>query len=80
MALPSFLASDPDERVVRHGWQVWVIWGVIGGALLLVDRGSGTLSFGLVLTAPFWALWLLWPMYRGLRRWATWQAASAWGE
>jgi len=80
MARPSFLASDPDERVVRHGWRIWVIWGVIGGALLLVDRGSGTLSFALVLTAPFWALWLLWPMYRGLRRWATWQAESAWTE
>jgi hypothetical protein len=80
MARPSFLASDPDERVVRHGWRIWLIWGVIGGALLLADRRSGTLSFGLVLTAPFWGLWLLWPAYRGFRRWATWQAESAWGE
>lgn len=78
--LPSFLATDPDERVVRWGWMLWVLWGVIGGGLLLADRKSGTLGFALVLTAPFWGLWLLWPLYRGLRAWAAWQTEGAWGE
>ena len=80
MTRTSFLATDPDERVVRWGWRLWVLWGVIGGGLMLADSKSGTLGFALVLTAPFWALWLLWPLYRGLRVWANWQAESAWGD
>jgi hypothetical protein len=78
--VPNFLASDPDERVVRYGWQIWILWGVIGGALLLIDRQYVGLSFALVLTAPFWGVWLLWPLYRGFRRLLTWRAEAAWGE
>lgn len=74
--VPTFLASDPDARIVGHGWRLWLLWGVIGGGLLLIERGS--LAFALVLTAPFWGLWLLWPVYRGLRRWLHWQAESVW--
>lgn len=80
MAPLSFLATDPDERVVRWGWTLWLLWGVIGGALVLADSKSGTLGFALVLTAPFWASWLLWPLYRGLRVWISWQAEGAWGD
>jgi hypothetical protein len=78
--VPSFLATDPDERVVRWGWMLWVLWGVIGGGLLLADRKSGALGFALVLTAPFWGVWLLWPLYRGLRVWASWLAEGAWSD
>ncbi len=64
----SWLEQDPDERVVRWGWMLWVAWGVIGGALLLSDVKAGTGALSLVLVAPFWGMWLLWPTYRLLAR------------
>ena len=77
MTRQSWLERDPDERIVRWGWTIWLAWGVIGGALWLDDirAGAGTLS--LVLVAPFWAAWLLWPTYRGLRVWWRWQYDAA---
>lgn len=74
----SLLSADPDERIVRWGWIVWIAWGVIGAALLIDDAKAGTLSFSLVLSAPFWALWLLWPLYRLARVWWRWQRESSW--
>jgi hypothetical protein len=60
----SFLAEDPDERIIRWGWVFWIAWLAVGGALLLGDYRSGVLGIGAVLAAPFWALWLLWVVYR----------------
>jgi hypothetical protein len=60
----SFLAQDPDERIVRWGWVFWIAWLAVGGALLLGDYRSGVVGLGAVLAAPFWALWLLWLVYR----------------
>ncbi|HTN49677.1 MAG TPA: hypothetical protein VMK32_09620, partial [Burkholderiaceae bacterium] len=63
----SFLARDPDERTLRWGWVFWFSWLAVGGALLLGDFRGGVPAIGLVLATPFWALWLLWVLYRGLR-------------
>ena len=63
----SFLSRDPDERVVRWGWVFWFAWLGVGGALLLGDYRGSVLGIGLVLSAPFWAVWLMWPLYRGAR-------------
>ena len=76
----SWLEQDPDERVVRWGWTLWVAWGVIGGALFLNDVKGGTGALSLVLVAPFWGMWLLWPTYRFLRSWWRWQYGGVWAE
>ena len=76
----SWLERDPDERIVRWGWMLWVAWGVIGGALLLTDVRAGTGALSLVLVAPFWGMWALWPAYRLLRAWWRWQYESGWAE
>ena len=76
----SWLERDPDERIVRWGWMLWVAWGVIGGALLLTDVRAGTGALSLVLVAPFWGMWTLWPTYRLLRAWWRWQYESGWAE
>ena len=76
----SRLEQDPDERIVLWGWLIWVAWGVIGGALFLYDIKAGRGALSLVLVAPFWGIWLLWPAYRGVRAWWRWQHEGAWGE
>ena len=58
----------------------WLAWGVIGGALFLNDLRAGTGALSLVLVAPFWGMWLLWPTYRFLRAWWRWQYEGAWAE
>lgn len=63
----SFLSQDPDERTVRWGWVFWFAWLAVGGALLRGDYRAGVIGIGAVLAAPFWALWLLWALYRGAR-------------
>ena len=68
-----WLEQDPDQRVVRWGWLLWVAWGVIAGALFLEDVRGGTGSLSLILIAPFWVMWMLWPLYRGVRVWWRWQ-------
>jgi hypothetical protein len=75
----SFLAQDPDDRIVRWGWVFWIAWAAVGGALLLGDYRAGALGIGAVLAAPFWALWILWPVYRAMRAFMRWQRASSWG-
>ena len=69
----SWLEQDPDDRIVRWGWMLWVTWGVIGGALFLNDIKTGTGALSFILVAPFWAVWLLWPTYRFIRAWWRWQ-------
>jgi hypothetical protein len=76
----SWLEQDPDERIVRWGWTIWIAWGVIGGALFLDDLRAGHGALSVVLVAPFWGLWLLWPVYRGLRAWWRWQQEGTWAK
>lgn len=75
-----WLERDPDERVVRWGWLIWIAWGVIGGSLWLTDLKAGAGALSLVLVAPFWGLWLLWPVYRGARAVWRWQSDSTFAE
>ena len=56
---------------------IWVAWSVIGGALWLDDIKAGASALSLVLAAPFWAIWLLWPLYRAIRAWWRWQHDGA---
>lgn len=76
----SWLEQDPDERIVRWGWAIWIAWGVIGGALFLDDIRAGQGALSLLLVAPFWGLWLLWPVYRSARALWRWQHESGWVE
>ncbi len=76
----SWLEQDLDERIVRWGWTLWIAWGVIGGALFLDDIRAGQGALSLLLVAPFWGIWLLWPMYRCVRALWRWQHDGAWGE
>jgi hypothetical protein len=78
--VPSFLESDPDQRALRWGWVIWFAWFAVAGSLLLYDLNAGRGAFSAVLVAPFWGLWLLWPVYRGLRAWWRWQSESAYGQ
>ena len=81
MAAPqSFLARDPDERVLRWGWVFWFAWLGVGGALLLGDFRAGVLGIGAILAAPFWGLWLLWALYRVVRFGMRWLQHSAWSQ
>jgi hypothetical protein len=64
MARPLF-SADPGPTTLRWGWFLWVTWAVVGTGLLGEDRVGSGFALGLVLSAPFWALWLLWPLYRG---------------
>ncbi len=59
---------------------IWLAWGVIGGGLFLTDVKAGTGALSLMLVAPFWGMWLLWPTYRFIRAWWRWQYESAWSE
>ena len=78
--MATWLERDPDARVIRWGWTLWIAWGLVGGALLLNDAGNGTGVLSFILVAPFWGLWLLWPTYRSVRAVWAWQSQSAWGE
>lgn len=78
---PGWLTEEPDARAVRTGWLAWSTWLVIGGALLFEDWKLSATSFNLVLTAPFWALWLLWPLLRlaqRMRNWGWIEPRAAW--
>ena len=61
MARPLF-SDDPGPNTLRWGWFLWVTWAVVGTGLLGEDREGSGFALGLVLSAPFWALWLLWPL------------------
>jgi len=64
MARP-LLSADPGPTTLRWGWFLWVTWAVVGTGLLGEDREGSGFALGLVLSAPFWTLWVLWPCYRG---------------
>lgn len=74
------LIRDPDPRVVRWGWVLWFSWALVGGALLLGDYRGGVPGIGATLAAPFWVLWALWMLYRGIRAALRWHAALTWGN
>lgn len=76
----SFLSQDPDERVVRWGWVLWIAWLAVGGALLLGDLRGGAAGIGAVLAAPFWGVWALWALYRLARTIMRWLGHSGWRE
>jgi len=78
-ARASFLTRDPDPRVLRWGWVLWLSWLLVGGALLLGDQRGGVLGVGAILAAPFWLLWLFWLAYRALRTALRWHTAYTWG-
>ena len=68
--------TEPAPHIVRWGWLLWLLWLVVASALLIDDLKSGTLNLALVLSAPFWALWAGWLIYRGLGQLRRWQARS----
>ena len=78
-ARASFLTRDPDPRVLRWGWVLWLSWLLVGGALLLGDQRGGVLGVGAILASPFWLLWLFWLAYRALRTALRWHTAYTWG-
>jgi hypothetical protein len=77
---PPLFQIEPNPRIVRWGWLLWLLWLVVATALLIDDFKSGVLSLALVLSAPFWALWVGWPIYRGLGGWQRWQARARGGR
>jgi hypothetical protein len=62
VARPPLVAADPDARVRRFGWLLWLaalpMLAIVG---LLVETDQ------LPLLAPLAGLWLLWPIWRGGR-------------
>lgn len=71
--------TEPSPRVIRWGWLLWLLWLAVASSLLIDDFKSGTLNLALVLSAPFWALWAGWPIYRGLGWLQRWQTRSGVG-
>ena len=58
----------PAARI-RRGWMVWAIWAMLGTALTMEGTVDFTaLTVSALLTAPFWAAFLLWPLFRLWRR------------
>lgn len=46
----------------RRFWLVWWLWGIFGTAFSMRGIPDGTwLAVALLLTSPFWALFVLWP-------------------
>ncbi len=43
-------------------WLAWCAWGVIGSIFLFEDSAGGTGWLTLILTAPFWMMFVLWPL------------------
>ena len=46
----------------RTMWLAWCAWGVIGSIFLFEDTAGGTGWLSLILTAPFWVMFALWPL------------------
>lgn len=45
-----------------RGWLLWLLWLILGGALTLRVIPTGTwLSVAVILTGPFWLLFVAWP-------------------
>lgn len=74
------LAPDPGPKVLRWGWFLWATWAIVGTGLLGENRAGSGVALGLVLSAPFWALWAFWPLYRGWALWVRWAPHSRWRD
>lgn len=62
----------------RRYWMIWWLWAIFGAAVTFRGMPEGSwLIAAAVLTAPFWALFLLWPVFwlRDRRR-----ARGLWAE
>ena len=46
----------------RTAWLAWCAWGVIGSIFLFEDAAGGTGWLTMILTAPFWLMFALWPV------------------
>ena len=46
----------------RTAWLAWCAWGVIGSIFLFEDVAGGTGWLTMILTAPFWLMFALWPV------------------
>jgi hypothetical protein len=71
---PLVINLHPSSTTLRRGWLAWGAWLVVASALLLQDLRGGVLTFALLLSAPFWALWIFWLFYRLLATWRRLQA------
>lgn len=60
------LAGDPDARLVRWGWIAWIALTLIL-ALRFAFSGGDAATIQFVSSVQLAALWILWPLYRGLR-------------
>lgn len=70
----------PSRR--RRGWMLWMLWGMLGTALTFEGTSAASLSGAtlpmvLLLTAPSWALFALWPVLWVFDRL---RACRLWGE
>lgn len=71
---PPVINFQPSALTLRRGWLAWGAWLAIAAALLLQDLRGGVLTLALVLSAPFWALWIFWLLYRLRATWHRWQS------
>lgn len=65
------------QRRRRRFWLLWWIWAVFGAAVSFRGTLSGSwIAIAAILTAPFWAMFVLWPFFalrdrlRAKRLWA----------
>jgi hypothetical protein len=69
------LTADPDARLVRWGWVGWIVLTLVLAARIVAMRGeTAALQFASQVTLA--ALWVLWPLYRGLRALWQWMRAA----
>jgi hypothetical protein len=75
------IAADPDARVARWGWLAWFVVTFLlawqwwrGGP----HDGEGMIVW--VIGAPALALWVLWPLWHGIRKFWHWTRARPFAE
>jgi hypothetical protein len=69
------LADDPDARLVRWGWIAWGALTVFLAIRYALLRG-GASGMQILTSVQLAALWILWPLYRGLRALWYWLRAA----
>jgi len=75
------LALDPDARLVRWGWIAWGAFTVLIALRWITFGGGAPKELQWVSLAHIAALWLLWPLVRGvgaLWRWMRAAPHAAW--
>ena len=45
----------------RTAWLAWLAWAIVGSIFMFEDTEGGSGTFALILTAPFWFVFVLWP-------------------